>query len=323
MNAGSNQLDKQGDGEPAKPAAKPRGGQRAQRSHQQSGEHVDHCFIVMPFGQTASAQKWFRGWYEVVIKPVVDELEFKPILAAAVDEPNAINDEIRTHLTFDAMVVVDLAGEAADEMPNPNVMYELGIRHALDKPVVIMAWEGQDLPFDISNQRAVVGQRGFADLEETRQRLKRFITAAKEGRFYRPMEAVTRTETLDYAPEVLGRRSIMSALVKEVRDLRRAVETGERPARGGRSPRSVRILADVAIDKELKKALQDDFIEGGGTPTEWSRFWAKPVTQIVSEDPATWTEDTWRQFMREQGRQHRDNRVMLARKEIQTKASDP
>jgi hypothetical protein len=279
----------------------------------QSGEHDRHCFVVMPTGHTPSARKWFRGWYEVVIEPVVKDLEYEPILATAVDEPNAINDEIRTHLTFDSMVVVDLAGESAVDLPNPNVMYELGIRHALDKPVVIMAWEGQDLPFDISNQRALVGQRGFADLTETKEKLARFITAAKEGRFYRPMEAVTRAGTLDYAPAVLGPRSVMSALVQEVRDLRRTVESGAgRPPRLVRQPRTERILADVSIDKDLKKALQADFLESGGTKTEWSKFWAKPVAQIVAEDPSGWGEEAWRELVREQGRIHRAQRTLSA-----------
>lgn len=78
---------------------------------------------------------------------------YEPILSAQVHDPNAINDEIRTHLSFDPMVVVDLGGQSAIDPPNPNVMYELGIRHAMDLPVVLLAWEGQSLPFDIGNQK--------------------------------------------------------------------------------------------------------------------------------------------------------------------------
>jgi len=72
--------------------------------------HEKHCFVVMPSGRDSSEQKWFKGWYEVVIKPAVIEADYDPILAAAEEQPGAINDEIRTHLAIDPMVVADLGG---------------------------------------------------------------------------------------------------------------------------------------------------------------------------------------------------------------------
>jgi hypothetical protein len=64
------------------------------------------------------------------------------------------------------MVIVDLGGRHPEDPPNPNVMYELGIRHAFGLPLVIMAWEGQKLPFDVSNQRAITARRDFMDMSE-------------------------------------------------------------------------------------------------------------------------------------------------------------
>jgi hypothetical protein len=67
--------------------------------------HKNKCFVVMPFGRTPTEQKWFRGWYEVVIRPAVVEAKFEPVLAATEEHPSAINDEIRAHLALDPMVV--------------------------------------------------------------------------------------------------------------------------------------------------------------------------------------------------------------------------
>jgi hypothetical protein len=139
---------------------------------QLSEEHEEHCFIVMPSGQTSDERKFFRGWYEQVLRSTVVDYGYEPILAKDIDEPNAINDEIRGHLIFDPMVIVDLGGMGPLDLPNPNVMYELGIRHALDRAVVLLAWEGQRLPFDISNQRALISERGLIDVDPTRRRLK-------------------------------------------------------------------------------------------------------------------------------------------------------
>src|SRR3954452_11812649 len=89
--------------------------------------HSNHCFVVMPFGRSPDEQRWFRGWYQTVIEPAIASSGLEPILSASEDHPAAINDEIRAHLVFDAMVVVDLGGITSDDLPNPNVMYELGI----------------------------------------------------------------------------------------------------------------------------------------------------------------------------------------------------
>src|ERR1019366_8634379 len=106
-----------------------------------------NCFVVMPFGRTDEEREHFQGWYEVVIEPAIIDAGLLPILSAANDQPNAINDEIRVHLAMDPMVVVDLGGFTRDAEPNPNVMYELCIRHAFNLPHVIMAWDNQRLPF--------------------------------------------------------------------------------------------------------------------------------------------------------------------------------
>ena len=111
----------------------------------------NNCFVVMPYGRNAEQQRWFQGWYEQVIEPGVIKSGFVPVLSALEDKPDAINDEIRIYLARDAMAVVDLGGFRAEDDPNPNVMYELGIRHALNLPLVIVGWKGQRLPFDISN----------------------------------------------------------------------------------------------------------------------------------------------------------------------------
>jgi hypothetical protein len=118
--------------------------------------HEGHCFVVMPYGRSPAEVRWFRGWYDVVIEKAVSSAGYIPILSATEERPNAINDEIRAHLAFDPMVVVDLGGIDPDVDPNPNVMYELGIRHALSLPLVMMAWQNQRLPFDVGNQRVIV-----------------------------------------------------------------------------------------------------------------------------------------------------------------------
>lgn len=183
-------------------------------------KHKEHCFIVMPFGRDAAEQRWHNGWFKAVIEPVVRELKYDPILAAQEEKPNAINDEIREHLVYDPMVIADLGGMTPKDDPNPNVMYELGIRHAFDFPLVIMAWEDQQIPFDVGNQRALKQLRDLHDLEINRSKLKSFIEFAQKGEYYKPMEIVKRRAELEAATGTIPQDTLLRTILDEMKAMR-------------------------------------------------------------------------------------------------------
>lgn len=245
----------------------------------------------MPYGRTKDEQKWFRGWFEVVVEPAVNESGYEPVLAATQERPNAINDEIRAHLALDPMVVVDLGGASPDEPPNPNVMYELGIRHAFGLPMVIMAWEGQSLPFDIANQRAIVGGRDLVDLGQTRKKLKTFIKAAADGEFYKPMDAVARAVQLDATSYELGEDSLLKVLADEVRALRQSVLV-----RGPGPPR-VRRIRNILSDRETKALVRNLAAEMGFDVSSWSAFLRGIVSERDEERMRQWEPQQWQRYL--------------------------
>lgn len=262
-----------------------------------TSSHDRHCFIVMPFGRDSSEQKWFRGWYEVVIKPAVIEAGYEPKLAAVEEQPAAINDEIRTHLALDAMVVVDLGGAEPEDDPNPNVMYELGIRHALGLPLVIMAWKGQRLPFDVSNQRVITEDRDLIDLELNKKKLVSFIQAAKNGNYYKPMEAVGRLATIQVASESLGEDSLLRALAQEFSDLRASIlqiTTNKKPQRLRDNPPTIKKLIR---GKVFRKDMYPYFVALGGDGSSWARFLRTPLTSEQLDEMNTWDVDNWKDYI--------------------------
>lgn len=185
------------------------------------------CFVVMPFGRTTDEKSHFRGWYKQVIKSTIIDCGYEPFLSADHEAPNAIDDEIRKHLAFDAMVVADLGGMTPKDSPNPNVMYELGIRHAFGLPVVIMAWEEQELPFDINKQRTIMTQRGMDDIDSTKTKLQSYIEKAEDNEYYNPMIAVERHAKIESATQNLEKDSILGNLVDEVRELKGRISSSE------------------------------------------------------------------------------------------------
>jgi hypothetical protein len=247
----------------------------------------------MPFGRDPDEERWFRGWFQTVIEPVVINCGLEPVLSTSEDQPGAINDEIRAHLVFDSMVIVDLGGRRPEDPPNPNVMYELGIRHAFGLPLVIMAWEGQKLPFDVSNQRAITARRDFMDIEPTRQKLSRFIRAAQDGRYYNPMESVGREAAIDAASLVLGEESLLAALAKEVRELRTTLTT-RRSVSDRRWLRQYRIKALIKDNRSALWLIAQELGLNGAT---WGKFLSATISPELFDEMQGWSLEEWKRYL--------------------------
>ncbi len=52
---------------------------------------------------------------------------------------------------------------------NPNVFYELGLAHALDKPTILIASTLEDVPFDVQSKRTII----YNDFKELEMKLTR------------------------------------------------------------------------------------------------------------------------------------------------------
>jgi hypothetical protein len=105
---------------------------------------VKTCFVLMPFAGES------RDWYEFAIRPAVEGAGFRCKRADEVFEPGPITEQVFRNI-FDAdVLLVDLSGKSA------NVFYELGVAHALGKPVVLIAQDIESIPFDLRSLRIIV-----------------------------------------------------------------------------------------------------------------------------------------------------------------------
>lgn len=250
------------------------------------------CFVVMPFGRSPQEQRWFQGWYKMVIETAVTDAGFSPFLSASQEKPEAINDEIRYQLATAPMVLVDLGGMLPQDPPNPNVMYELGIRHAFGLPLVLLAWEGQSLPFDISNQRAIMCSRDMLDILPTRRRIQSFLLAAQEGRFYNPMEAVSRRAQLNEASNGMSEDAVLRTLIAEIEDLKMSSNKGNLP---------VRVVMGVEVRHfltgELRFSVRNIAKERGMTEGFWSRIMNLEVPHELRGDARYWDSSAWVEYL--------------------------
>lgn len=140
---------------------------------------VEKCFVIMPISDQGDYPAGhFAKVYEQIIKPAITDAGYEPY---RVDENNicdAIMNKIFAAIQECPMAICDLSNR------NPNVLYELGLRQAYDKPVVLIQDEKTDKIFDVSGISTVFYKSGrlYEDVIEARENITSAILATKEGK---------------------------------------------------------------------------------------------------------------------------------------------
>jgi len=108
------------------------------------------CFVIMPITDRDPYDPGhFQIVYEHLIKPACLKAGFSPIRADDVKNTNFIVKDILTRLLNSPMAICDLSGQ------NPNVLFELGIRQAFNKPVTLIKDAITPRIFDIDGLRCL------------------------------------------------------------------------------------------------------------------------------------------------------------------------
>lgn len=117
-----------------------------------SGDFAQTCFYVTPIGDDDSPERKHADVFlGHLVEPAVEALELglRVVRADQIENPGLITSQVVQHLLHSRLVVADLS------FHNPNVFYELAIRHATGRPTVLLCRTADGLPFDISDVRTV------------------------------------------------------------------------------------------------------------------------------------------------------------------------
>jgi hypothetical protein len=109
------------------------------------------CFVISPIGDVDSAARIHADWLlKGIVEPVTVEFsEFTVRRADQDPRPGLIDVQMIDHLLSAELVIADLS------FLNPNVFYEIGIRHMAQKPIIHMQLATEKPPFDVSLYRAI------------------------------------------------------------------------------------------------------------------------------------------------------------------------
>ncbi len=104
----------------------------------------DSCFVMMPFVEP------YNNYYSLVYEPAIKKAGLKPIRADhEIFGSGKIMDQVWSGINKAKILVAELTTK------NPNVFYELGLAHALKKPVVLVSSNEEDVPFDLHHIRVI------------------------------------------------------------------------------------------------------------------------------------------------------------------------
>lgn len=122
----------------------------------------DFCFVIMSFSNNPQLQ----DFYEMGVKPTVEELGYRCERVDEQDFNGSIKQKIIDNIKKAKFIIADVT-EA-----RPNCYYELGIAHALEKPVIHITNNTSDIHFDITDFNFIVYKR----VGELKEKLEKRIT---------------------------------------------------------------------------------------------------------------------------------------------------
>jgi O-acetyl-ADP-ribose deacetylase (regulator of RNase III) len=159
------------------------------------------CFVIMPFGDKSDADGDhvnFNEIYTHLIKKTIEDLGIACIRSDEVGEAGWIHSSMFNHVYEADVAIVDITSL------NPNVFYELGVRHALAEHVtVIIRGSGTSMPFDIQDLNVIEYDPGsMTSVEEAKKKIADHV---RNGLTLRKVDSPVR-EVLDIRVDSTSKR---------------------------------------------------------------------------------------------------------------------
>ena len=134
---------------------------------------IKSCFVIMPFGEktdAAGAAFDFDEIFDYLIAPAAQALQLNVIRSDRVTKAGWVHAEMLEHLRTADAAIVDIT------TLNPNVFYELGVRHVLRRGVtVLIRKKGTPVPFNIQGFRVLDYGLGLREAADAKKLLTEYL----------------------------------------------------------------------------------------------------------------------------------------------------
>ena len=108
------------------------------------------CFFIAPIGDQDSPERKHSDMvYSTLVERAVEPMKLKVIRADKITSPGMISKQVIEYILKSRIVIVDMS------FHNPNVFYELALRHTIGKSTVHLIRRRDKVPFDLGNFRTI------------------------------------------------------------------------------------------------------------------------------------------------------------------------
>ena len=172
------------------------------------------CFVISPIGDDGSEVRLRADRVLLhIIKPALQPLGYEIVRADSMPKTGMITSQIVNAIVDSDLVIADLTGH------NPNVFYELAIRHCANKPYIHLIEKGDRLPFDIHGVRAIpISVNDIAVASAAVESIKDNVRAYENGHSADSPVSIARK-----VGELLGDNSLIEELLGRLEELESAV----------------------------------------------------------------------------------------------------
>ncbi|GED14413.1 hypothetical protein [Aneurinibacillus migulanus] len=134
------------------------------------------AFVIMPIGAGEDFNRW-QTIYKTLIRNAVEQsgYEYRCIRADEIGKPGSIIKDILRRIYNSDIVIADLTDQ------NPNVFYELGVRHSLKNNTILIAQDTKFIPFDLKNYRTIIYSPTLEGQESFKHDMIKALTSIEEN----------------------------------------------------------------------------------------------------------------------------------------------
>lgn len=135
------------------------------------------CFVISPIGREDTEQhQKFREVLDFVIKPAVESKGYgiKVIRADDIERSGSFIKDILEYVAGSFAVIADLTQQ------NPNVFYELGVRHSLSPRTILIAQSLEDIPSDLREYRTIIYDSSAKGAALFKDRVGKYLSEMRE-----------------------------------------------------------------------------------------------------------------------------------------------
>ncbi|MGH9667622.1 MAG: hypothetical protein ACRD9L_24645, partial [Bryobacteraceae bacterium] len=199
-----------------------------------------------------------------IVAPVLEKCGYEtPVRADHITQPGVITTQVFTHLWNDDLVVADLTGG------NPNVFYELAVRHMRRTPFVHLVEAGARIPFDVALNRTIEFCFDVEKAELAKAALQAMVMAAPDApaSIQTPLSAAVDLAIVETSADPL--KDAIAQILSAVQEIKGMIHRAQSPTVWGRVGGDTKRVRDAVLERFSTKLRELGVsVQSMGMPVE-------------------------------------------------------